>query len=130
MNTRIAIYGLVDPRSGEIHYIGRSRQPTLRMSDHSCRHARPGNRRLQDWIDTLLDANRKPSLVILRWYKSQNTAMLAEFKWIERARKWKWPILNGLGRHGCISGIFCEFPGCVSRGDTSMRCSKHQRAMQ
>jgi len=93
------IYGLVDPRTGQIRYIGRSEAPERRLSHHMST-ARTGNDATPkaDWLRELIAANTSPLVAILYtvYYpgpRRENTRRI-EKRFIEWGKKQQWPLLN------------------------------------
>ena len=59
------IYALIDPRTGEVRYVGKADDPDLRLAQHIAA-ARKGEATYKGrWIRKLLDLELKPSLEIL-----------------------------------------------------------------
>lgn len=88
------IYGLVCPRSGEIRYIGKTKNGlerrlkghlsgarTLRYDHHAAR-----------WIRTLLREGLAPEIVLLE--ESDGDWVQAEIWWIAKGRELGWPLTN------------------------------------
>lgn len=57
------IYGLIDPRSGEIRYIGQSYRPFVRLQQH-IRQTLQTSRKAK-WVTSVLKAGARPELKIL-----------------------------------------------------------------
>lgn len=60
----IAIYGLIDPLTREIRYVGKSIHPNIRFRQH-INDKRHKNHHKQNWIRSLLKCDLKPELIIL-----------------------------------------------------------------
>ena len=58
----VYIYGLTDPRTGEVRYVGKSQKPEGRIASH---RARSGARVVRAWCQELAAAGVAPSLVVL-----------------------------------------------------------------
>lgn len=84
------IYALLDPRSGELRYIGKSNNPTVRLYEHVCASqiAAPTHRNY--WIKSLLADGTKPELLVLEEVPS-NDWKAAERWWISY---WKFAGAN------------------------------------
>lgn len=94
----VAIYGLTDPESDLVRYVGRSAQPHERLKQH-IREARDVRRdyRKCRWIRSLVDA---PGLRILDWATPED-AVAAEGYWIRRLRRGGCDLVNtGLETQG------------------------------
>ena len=78
----VAIYGLQDPRDGQIRYVGKSVRPRERLNAH-IHHANRGDRKyhVYAWIRSLLINGVRPEQVILEWC-TEETWQAAERKWI------------------------------------------------
>jgi hypothetical protein len=64
------IYGLSDPRTGEIRYVGKADDPKRRLDNHlSCalRIKSPSHTYSANWIRLLSRESLKPTMVILEW---------------------------------------------------------------
>lgn len=88
------IYGLLDPRNGQLRYIGKSNNPTARRYEHVCASqiAAPTHRNY--WIKSLLTDGVKPEMLILEEV-STNDWKKAERWWISY---WKFVgsnLVNG-----------------------------------
>lgn len=71
------IYGLIDPDSREIRYVGRSTNLTQRYKDH-CGDRNEGTDSYRAWQKGLLADGKKPELVIFKTCTSQEEAKLSE----------------------------------------------------
>ena len=74
------IYALVDPITGEIRYVGKSTDPTKRLSFHLSKRSLKTNSPKNLWIRKLLDKGLRPLLVILQKCDPN--------KWAEAERGW------------------------------------------
>jgi hypothetical protein len=78
--TKTYIYGLVDPRTDQIRYVGKADRPMERLRHHFA-EARKGNRdRKSRWIASLLRLDMRPRLTIIEY--------CAVDVWEERERFW------------------------------------------
>lgn len=90
----IFIYGLVDPRTKDIRYVGKSNKPMRRLTNH-IRAALAGSRQHSGrWIAQVVGAGRRPELVILGFAASNEEACLAEREWIARCRDAGFDLTN------------------------------------
>lgn len=87
---KVAIYKLTDPRDAEAtpHYIGKSRNPDIRLRAHI--HAAT-NKALRRWLNKLKAAHLRPKLVVLCWTGNWRTAERAA---ISSARKHNPNLFN------------------------------------
>ena len=71
-----SIYGLTDPRTGELRYVGKADNPAKRLIHHWADKADTPKRR---WLDQLAANNQKPELILLekvpqsQWKKKERT---------------------------------------------------------
>lgn len=87
----IYIYGLIDPFTNDVRYIGKSIRPDGRLRDH-CNDRSSCHR--THWIQSVLAKGDKPRLVILEGLADNADWQAIERKWITYAREAYWPITN------------------------------------
>lgn len=96
------IYGLAHPVTKQIHYVGLSRNPKARFSQHLC-HAKKTDSRMvaSKWIASLLAIDLRPELVILEEYQTEwkSEALAVESQWTEYCKAMGEPLLNKLSAH-------------------------------
>jgi hypothetical protein len=63
-STRIAIYGLIDPRTHQIRYVGMSTNPEQRFGEH-LRQYRSENTPKSAWIKTLWAHGLRPDMIVI-----------------------------------------------------------------
>lgn len=99
----ISIYGLIDPRSGEVRYVGKSIRPKERLANHC--NDRSSTWRTH-WLRELQSEGLKPTLVIFEELPDGSDWQSAERRWIADARAKGWPLTN------CTSGGdgVCDLP--------------------
>jgi hypothetical protein len=126
------IYGLVDPRSNEIKYIGKSLDAKSRLVKHLYEASRidrktaaqPKNK----WIRSLLENGLTPTLTILEKVLEDGDWVKAERKWILFGRTQQWNLVNiSKGGEG-LRGASINFPeeaiallGKVSDGEVGRK---------
>jgi hypothetical protein len=79
------IYGLIDPRTEYVRYVGKANKPKVRLSLHLLPSQLKNKNHRTNWLRNILDSGNKPLLVILEEVKYgewQN----AEKKWIAHYR--------------------------------------------
>jgi hypothetical protein len=89
----VAIYGLADPRTGAIRYVGKSVQPFARLDYHLAPRSRRVDNVKNRWLNELLAAGLKPTLIILQWVTDANWAE-RERAWICQGRMIGWDLVN------------------------------------
>lgn len=102
------IYGLKDPRDGQIHYVGKADDPERRKQQHiediSTNSARV------EWINGLLDNGLEPDVVILEKTSSKEWRE-AEVYWIALGHEEGWPLVNlHKGGNGGCRGFSAPSP--------------------
>lgn len=75
------IYGLVDPRSGYVRYVGKSNNPKRRRHLHLNPSSLRPKTRKNRWIIGLLNAGKRPELILLEQV-SDSSWEEAEIRWI------------------------------------------------
>jgi len=88
----IFIYGLVDPLTKLVRYVGKSVVPYKRYSQH-IKIVESAKRRKQRWINSLLRENVKPLLIILEVTRDQEWQKY-EKKWIKFCRDKRLDLTN------------------------------------
>lgn len=91
------IYALVDPDTDEVRYIGKTGDPSKRLSQHCATGAKPTDERSR-WIASLKAQAKKPKLVVIEECTG-NTWTAAERKWIAHYRTLN-PSLTNVGNGG------------------------------
>lgn len=82
----VVIYGLTDPETNEVRYVGKSVEPHRRLRAH-IQHARNGGKTYRDtWIRSLLTQGLLPRMVELQRVES-GSWQEAEAFWISHFRK-------------------------------------------
>lgn len=88
----IYIYGLIDPRTNDIRYVGQSVDYRNRLRQHI---ADGGNTPKAKWIAELASAKLEPQLVLLDRAEDKPEANYKEIWWIVFARRQGWHSVNG-----------------------------------
>ncbi len=98
------IYGLRNPITQEIRYVGRSSSGLKRPGEHLRPHKLKQKSHKSSWIKSLLKKNITPEIVILEEFESSNPLNIAEQKWIvvfkEFGHRLTNPTNGGDGTHG------------------------------
>lgn len=106
--TKAWIYGLKDPQTGEIRYVGKALTPEIRRLSH-IRNAKKWDKSHKgNWIKSLLKKGMAPSLVLLR-ETDDSKWQQDEMELIAFGRANGWPLTNmtsgGDGFHGMSDDI-------------------------
>lgn len=91
----IYIYALIDPRTTEVRYIGKSIRPRERLANHCNEQGSSWRNR---WLRQLVSLGLRPELAICETLPDDGDWIAAERKWIAQAKAWGWPLTN------CTSG--------------------------
>lgn len=89
----VCIYGLVDPISREIRYVGKSTNPHDRLKLHLSKKSLTTNSAKNIWLRSLLSKGLRPILVVLQSVPEDKWAE-AERAWIVQGRMIGWQITN------------------------------------
>lgn len=89
--SKVYIYGLVDPRTNQIRYIGKTTNRKNRLESHI--KNRNSNKEKCDWIDMLLDVGLKPKMKTLEVCNNENWADREKW-WIANGYEKGWDLLN------------------------------------
>ena len=103
MASRFLIYGLTDPRTGEVRYIGQSSTGLVRPRGHgrpsvlASRHTH-----LYSWIRAVRALGLEYGIRVLEWLPGRAPLPDAERRWIARGRRMGWDLTNHTsGGEGC-----------------------------
>jgi hypothetical protein len=101
------IYGLLDPDTLELRYIGQTRYPETRFKQHICPSGLRARTRRSQWIKSLLVQGKKPGFIILE--RNVEDANETEIKWIAETKKLGARLTNstdgGDGHSGCSHSV-------------------------
>lgn len=98
----VYIYGLVDPETDEIRYIGKSIRPTERLMNH-CNEVSGCHR--SNWIQSLKKCGLKPEMVILERIVGDWPWQESEKRWIAYGRANGWNLVNNTDGGDGVSGL-------------------------
>lgn len=93
---QVSIYGLTDPRTNQVRYVGKTVQPLkLRLQQHifPARTHRQNHARAQ-WIRALIEQGLKPEIVLLE--------TVPESEWREAERRW---IAHYKGQNATLANV-------------------------
>jgi hypothetical protein len=85
------IYGLKDPRDGLIHYVGQTKRPERRLSEHLWLDRGRGHK--GKWIAELKVQGIRPEMIILSQV-TRSEIDEEECLWIAKGRELGWPLTN------------------------------------
>jgi len=101
------IYGLADPRCGEIRYVGKTNNPAVRYKPHRAARVE-GNGRLRAWLQELKVQSVLPEMRILETVDDESWRQ-AEKKWIEELRAQGADLFNLVAGGGGVT-LGCALP--------------------
>ena len=87
----VYIYGLKDPRTNEIRYVGKTNNPRRRLEFHLA--MKDVNRHKVNWLEDLKRDGAKPVMVILEQTDDKNWGKREKY-WIATGRASGWPLTN------------------------------------
>lgn len=97
-DSRLFVYGLIDPRTGLIRYIGKSTNGERRAKRHAFPSvlASDGNRHKVSWIRQLQAEGLSYGITLLDVLPDGDSTGLAELEqyWIAKGRMAGWPLVN------------------------------------
>lgn len=86
------IYGLTDPRTGEVRYIGKSTKGLKRPQEHG-RKGR-SNGRCKNWLTSLDKIGLKCGIKVLECCETLDELSAAEVCWVRKGREVGWRLTN------------------------------------
>lgn len=99
------IYGLCDPDSGDIRYIGKTIRPQERFTNHMNERS---NCHRSHWLQKLKAQGKRPDMVILETVSGEWPWQEAERYWIARGRALGWPLVNNTDGGDGVEGLPAE----------------------
>lgn len=91
---RFLIYGLADPMSDEVRYIGKSCSGLKRPKAHVARAARSANTHAARWVRQVLARGQRPTVRVLDVADCAADLEAIERGWIAQARECGWRLTN------------------------------------
>lgn len=104
-NSAIYIYALIDPRDGEVRYIGKSCRPRERLMNHCNEHSRTWR---VHWIQQLVSLGLRPTLAILETLPCDADWQTTERRWIAMGKERGWKLTNGTSGGDGVSDLSPE----------------------
>ncbi len=99
------IYGLFDPRTGALRYVGKAADPEVRLREHLLRARKGGRVHLDCWLRLLLHEETAPQMQVLERVPEDVAWQDRERFWISYYRERGADLLNltdgGDGLSGC-----------------------------
>lgn len=95
-------YGIVDPRTHRIIYIGQTNNYERRQKEHRMAHRTRGRSKkgsLQHWLKGLNRAGDKPRFIKLEEVEGEEASLASELEWIEKLSAAGVPLLNRWEEH-------------------------------
>lgn len=90
----ILIYALCDPDTGEIRYIGKSKNSMKRFKEHLSDISLRDNHRKNNWIKSLMKRGKIPNVKIIQKIDRDNQLNQAEIYWIKYFKKHGYNLTN------------------------------------
>jgi len=87
----VFIYGLIDPFTFKVRYIGKTINLKQRFSRQICEKEKTHR---CHWIQSLISKGRKPIQVVLQELSDGDDWQSCERKWISIAKKYGWDLVN------------------------------------
>jgi hypothetical protein len=87
LKVKNVIYGLVDPKTNEIRYIGKAVDLENRIRNHFKPSRLLAKTHKNNWLKLLINENKKPFVVVLEKELSENLLNEFEIKWIKHYNK-------------------------------------------
>lgn len=127
------VYGLTDPRTGEVKYIGKSVNPIHRLAVHLHYAAKGGHTHAFRWMKGLLDQGLKPGLVILEEGIPETEVDDRECWWIAEGEERGWRLTNmtdgGDGGHHKYPETGAKISAALKGKPKSPRSTEHSQKL-
>lgn len=121
----IFIYGLVDPETRGVRYVGKSIRPFERLTSHM--NEPPGCHRTH-WLRELRSRGLKPTMIVLQVFADGEAWQESERFWIAEGKRRGWNLTNNtIGGDG-VPGLSPEARARISAASSSRRYGPEVRA--
>lgn len=104
--SKFLTYGLIDPRTGELVYVGKSSSGMSRPYSHQTMYGNRGRTRKDCWAKKLLSEGLAPAILILEEYGTNEEALAGEIRLIAYFREAGFDLKNhtpgGEGKPGSM----------------------------
>jgi len=102
----VYIYGLENPKTGEIRYVGKTARPIIRLASHL---QQPHTEAMGEWIGSLQKQQLEPKIKILEEVSDGDDWRAQELHWIMRMQEQGADLINSqrdidLANRGCPKG--------------------------
>lgn len=95
LNSKYIVYGLIDPRTNELRYVGKSCSGMHRPRQHSFAFFRKANTHVGHWLNSMfLDGGHKPLILVLRECQSDIEVIAHEIVLIATFRQAGFELTN------------------------------------
>lgn len=96
--TKLIVYGLLDPNTLDLRYVGRSSSGLVRPKKHiwnmTENKTRYSHLRIYRWIEILRRDDAKPTIIVLSECSTQEQLALEEIRWIALAKQFDHNLTN------------------------------------
>lgn len=101
------VYTLTDPRNNHVKYVGMSKNPTLRLTQHMTEYASKEKRK---WIDSLISENKMPILDVVFNHETEKEARDEETYLINTMISFGFELVNRRDNHKVLSDDSLDYP--------------------
>lgn len=110
MTPQFLIYGLTDPRTAAVRYVGKSSSGMARPRAHANEAIknRKVNPHKANWIRSLVASGMAYGIVVLEEVNAKSDLNAAEIRWIAHGRANNWPLTNLTAGGGGANGASVE----------------------
>lgn len=124
--TSFIIYGLFDPRDGEIRYVGKSETGTDRFKGHLRPSALKPKTRRTSWIKSVLAAGERPIGSVIQSLSTRQGLAEAEVYWIAFFKAEGCRLTNGTAGGEGVVDPSPEVRAKLSAASRGRRCTPEQ----
>ena len=119
------VYFLADPRSGEVRYVGLSKQIKKRVQQHCAIGSDNGTKEKKKWISELKNAGLSPEVVEVEYHNTKKDGANSEKEWISIMREGGCNLTNreAVALRKKSATIYIRFPDDIE----SQVETEHQR---
>jgi hypothetical protein len=99
------VYALVDPRTQQVRYIGKSCSGMERPRQHAMPCFLRGKTHKENWVRAVLGAGLEPEIRVLEAVSGPEALSEAERAWITHGREAGWPLTNATSGGDGLPGL-------------------------